>query len=373
MDELDVEKPLIGAEEREMLVKCLVDGSLSQGKYVFRFEKEFAELCGVKYGCAVMNGTAALHLALLALNLKPGDEVLVPSMTFIASANPIVFCGATPVFVDSLKDTWCIDPKDAARKITPKTKGIIAVHLYGNACDMQAIQEIASSNGLWIIEDCAESHGTLYNGKPVGSFSDISFFSFYRNKHITTGEGGMCLTNSAQALERMRLLRSQGKPKTEDLSDDDFVNKQFVSEEVGYNYRMTDLQAAVGLAQMSRLQQFLEIRIRYAKIYFDALGGSNNVVLPWHDGKNVCHTYWGVPVLVNDVKTKVRVITEFRRSGIRLRPFFFPCHMQKIFGDVVDDCPVAEDLNDRGVVLPNAQSLEEKDIQRISETFRQLL
>ncbi len=364
----DIDKPFIGEKEKAYILDCLVAGSIAQGKYVSEFEERFAKRCGSRYACTAMNGTAALHLALLAMGIGRGDEVLVPSLTFIASVSPVSHCGATPVFVDCDPETWCIDVNNMRNKITSKTKAVIPVHLYGNACDMDAISDIAKKRDFNIIEDCAEAHGTLYKGRQVGIFSDISFFSFYRNKHMTTGEGGICLTDDKGLLEKMKLLRSHGKDKTEDLSDEDFAQKQFISRELGFNYRMTDLQASFGLAQLEQLDSFISKRIHYANIYTKSLSGLG-LVLPKHDPDIIRHTYWGYPVLLRSPEEKVQVMIALRKRGLRLRSFFNPCHTQPFYkgGDI---CPVSEEVSSRGIVLPNIQSLREEDVFEVIKWFK---
>lgn len=369
---MDIDKPLIAEDEKNILKQCIDDASIVQGKYVAQFEQDFAKYCGMKYGCAAINGTAALHLALAALGIKTGDEVLVPSLTFIASISPVSYCGAKPVFVDCDARTWCIDVKDLKKKITPNTKAVIPVHLYGNSCDMDAICQIAKEYDFKIVEDCAEAHGTLYKGKQVGTFSDIAFFSFYKNKHITTGEGGMCLTNSDFLNERLRLLRSHGKDKVENLTDEEYAQKQFISMELGYNYRMTDMQAAIGIAQLKKIDQFILKRIYYAQIYLKLLS-KLEIVFPDYDKNIIKHTYWGVPILVKNADIKTNIMLEFRKQGIRLRPFFNPCHMQPFYRQFSDKCQVAEDVSLRGIVLPNIQSLEEEHIYKIVNLLKKTL
>lgn len=368
----DIDGPSIDKKEMKALEDCIKEKSIAQGKFVHKFENEFAKRCGMQYSCATMNGTSALHLALLALGIKQGDEVLVPSLTFIASISPVSYCGATPVFVDCDPATWCMDAGDLRKKITPKSKAVIPVHLYGNACEMDDITAVANEHGLKIIEDCAEAYGTLYKKKQVGIFSDIAFFSFYKNKNITTGEGGMCLTNDQYLIERARLFRSHGKEKTENLSDEDFAQKQFMSSEIGYNYRMTDMQAAIGLVQLKKAEMFINKRIRYAQLYYKLLGGTG-ITFPYFDKDTVRHTYWGFPVLLDSAETKVKIMIEFRKRGVRLRSFFNPCHLQPFYKKYNSICRVAEDVSLRGIVLPNIQSMGQGDIRMIAKWFKELL
>ncbi|NQU99168.1 MAG: DegT/DnrJ/EryC1/StrS aminotransferase family protein, partial [Parcubacteria group bacterium] len=241
---IQVSKPSLGREELNNVMEAIKSSWISsKGKFITEFEENFAEYCGVKYGIATANGTVALHLALKALKISKGDEVIVPDLTFIATANVVTYCNAKPIFIDSNPDYWCIDPEKIEEKITTKTKAIIPVHLYGHPCDMDAITKIAKKYGLYVIEDAAEAHGAGYKGKKVGSFGDISCFSFYGNKIITTGEGGMCLTNNQKLAERMKILRDHG------MSPD----KRYWYDVIGFNYRMTNIQAAIGVAQLKKI------------------------------------------------------------------------------------------------------------------------
>lgn len=369
---LDIDKPDIGIKEQKMVLACLKEGTLTQGRYVLKLEKEFAEYFGMDYACAVMNGTVALHLALVALGIKEGDEVLVPSLTFIASISPVTLCRATPVFVDCDPQTWCMDPQDLRKKITRRTKAIIPVHLYGNACDMDKIVSIARRNNLKIIEDCAESHGTLYRKKKMGTFSDISFFSLFKNKHMTTGEGGMCLTNDPCLNARMRMLRSHGKEKAEALSDEDYAQRQFISSELGFNYRMTDLQAAIGLVQLKKIEKAISRRINNAQLYRRMLDGLD-IVFPFHDDKIIRHSYWMFPVLLKNPQQKVKVMLGFRDNRIRMRPFFSPCHQQPFYLKYRSCCPVSEDVSQRGIVFPTIHTLKKEQIEVFVKLFRKIL
>ena len=234
-------------------------GSLALVRISIDSKMKFSSYCGVAHGVATSNGTVAIHLALEALDIGSGDEVIVPDLTFAASINAILHAGATPVVVDVKQESWCIDPKEVAKAITPKTKAIVPVHVYGQACDMDAIMDLANEHNLYVIEDAAEAHGALYKGKKVGSFGDIACFSFYGNKIITTGEGGMCVTNSEDLNNRMRVLRDHGMNKT----------KRYWHDEVGFNYRMTNLQAAIGCGQLERIDEIIsqrrEVELNYKK------------------------------------------------------------------------------------------------------------
>lgn len=241
---------LTGNEYKYLIDAFLSTWISSAGKYITQFEESFSDYCGVKFGVAVSNGTTALHLALAALEIGEGDEVIVPDITFAATINAVIYTGATPVIVDIEEDSWCIDPDEIEKAITSKTKAIIPVHIYGQPCDMGRICDIAIKNNLYIVEDCAEAHGAAWNGQKVGSFGTISCFSFFGNKVITTGEGGMCITNDEQLNEKMRILRDHGMSKS----------RRYYHEILGFNYRMTNLQAAIGVAQVERIEDILEWR-----------------------------------------------------------------------------------------------------------------
>ena len=290
-----VAEPEIGEEELKNVVEAVKSGWVSsRGKFIEEFENSFAKYIGVKYGVATSNGTAALHLALAALNIGEGDEVIVPDLTFAATINSVIYVGAKPVIVDINPHYWCIDPDKLEKAITPSTKAIIPVHLYGHPCDMEAITEIASKHNLYVIEDAAEAPGAEYKGRKVGSFGYISCFSFYGNKIITTGEGGMCLTNDRELAEKIRILRDHGMNPV----------KRYWHDVVGFNYRMTNLQAALGLAQLSKIERFIEKKRKIAEIYAEELSPIEGVVLhpemPW--AKCV---YWLYSILMDDGKTKV--------------------------------------------------------------------
>ncbi|NQV08592.1 DegT/DnrJ/EryC1/StrS family aminotransferase, partial [Candidatus Woesearchaeota archaeon] len=255
---IPVAEPVLEGNELKYVTECVKTGWISSaGKFVKKFEEKFSKYCDCKYGVAVSNGTTALHLALVALGIKKGDEVIVPNFTFVATANAVVYVGGVPVFVDADKETWNIDVDKIEEKITSKTKAIIPVNIYGHPCDMNKIMDIAKKHNLYVIEDCAESHGAEYNGEKTGSFGDISCFSFYGNKIITTGEGGMCVTNNKELAEKMSMLKDHGmKPE-----------RRYWHETIGFNYRMTNIQAAIGLAQLENINKFIETKRENTIIY----------------------------------------------------------------------------------------------------------
>jgi len=343
-------RPLLGREEMEKLEEAIKTGWISsKGRFVGEFENGFAKYCGASFGVATSSGTAALHLALKALGIKPGDEVIIPSLTFIATANTVAYCGARPVFVDSHPDYWCIDPGRIEEKITEKTKVIVPVHLYGHPCEMDQIMEIAERHSLHVIEDCAEAHGAKYKGKRVGDFGTINCFSFFGNKTITSGEGGMCLTNDQELTERMRILRDHGRAGTSEYRHD-FL---------GFNYRMTNLQAAVGLAQLEKIDRIIAGKNSLVEQYNTLLEGAATLpprMVGWAEP-----TCWIYSVLINNHE---RVMEALKREGIETRPFFLPIHKQPIYKTGMS-LPVSESLHQRGISLPTFVGLEKGEIESI--------
>ncbi|NOR57104.1 MAG: aminotransferase class I/II-fold pyridoxal phosphate-dependent enzyme [Sulfurimonas sp.] len=322
----------------------------SSGEYINRFETSFSRYSDCTYGIAVSNGTAALHLALVALNIGEGDEVIIPDLTFAATINTVLHARATPVIVDVEEDSWCIDPDEIEKAITSNTKAIIPVHLYGQACDMNAIMKIAKKYNLKVIEDCAEAHGAMYNGQKVGSFGDVGCFSFYGNKVITTGEGGMCTTNSLELDEKMRILRDHGMSKT----------KRYWHDIVGYNYRLTNLQAAIGLAQLERIEDIHQNRRKYENIYKDILDSDNFIFQK--DLLNRKRITWLVSILIDEDINKDKFMDVLKENGIDARPFFYPLSDMDIYKSYAKvDTPVTKMLSKRGFNLPTYESLKSLD------------
>jgi perosamine synthetase len=267
----------------------------------------------------VCNGTAALHVALMALGIGPGDEVIVPTLTYIASVNAIAYTGATPVFVDSLRSTWQVDPEDVRRRITARTRAIMAVHLYGQACDMDAIVAIAEEHRLFVVEDCAEAFGSLYGGRHVGTFGDIAAFSFFGNKTITTGEGGMVVSNDKTLIERARHLKGQGLA----------AHREYWHDVVGYNYRMTNIEAAIGLAQLERADQLIERKRDLAARYAAALA---HLPIDIHSqASGTIHSYWMFSILVERDDQRDPLRKHLAAAGIETRPLFYPVHTMPIY------------------------------------------
>jgi len=364
---IPVAEPCLGEEELKNVIEAVKSGWISsKGKFIEEFERGFAKYCGVKYGIATANGTVALHLALKALGIGRGDEVIVPTLTFIATANAVTYCNAKPVFVDSHPEYWCINPEKIEDKITKNTRAIIVVHLYGHPCDMDWIMDIAEDKGLYVIEDCAEAHGAEYKCRKVGSFGDIACFSFYGNKIITTGEGGMCITNNEELAEKMRILRDHGMSK----------HKRYWHEVIGFNYRMTNLQAAIGVAQLKKLDEFVKKKREIAKWYAEELKElEEKGLIKLHPEMNWAKCiYWMYSILIED-KAKVSrddLMKMLEKNGIETRPFFVPIHMLPIY-DSGKKLSVAEELAKKGINLPSGVKLKKEDISTVCSRIEKIL
>ena len=345
--------------------KYLVDAFLStwissSGTYIRQFERDFAAFCQCDYGVAVSNGTVAIHLALETLGVGKGDEVIIPDLTFAATINTVFHAGATPVIVDVKEDTWCIDPAEIEKAITPNTKAIIPVHVYGQVCDMDAIMDIAKRHDLYVIEDCAEAHGAEFKGKKVGSFGHISTFSFFGNKVITTGEGGMCVTNSKAYNDRMCVLRDHGMSK----------EKRYWHDEVGYNYRMTNLQAAIGVGQLERIDEILAFRRNIEEAYMEICKEIDFIQFQGHF-ENRNRITWLVSALVTNGK-RDELIAELKASSIDARPFFYPLGDMDPYKDYVFSNTNSKKLSAMGINFPTGQLLTDKLKERIKVVFEEL-
>ncbi len=358
MKKIYVSQPIIGDEEKRNVSDALNKGQISgfSGEYIAKFEDGFAEFCGARFGVSVTSGTTALHLALATLNVGPGDEVLVQSFTNMATFFAVLYQGARPIPIDSEKDTWNIDPALIEKQITSKTRAIIVVHIFGHPVDMDPILDIAKRHNLYIIEDCAEAHGAEYKGKKVGSIGDIGCFSFYANKIITTGEGGMLTTNNKEFSERMRMLKSLAFGS---------INK-FMHQDVGYNYRMTNYQAALGVAQLDRINFILEKKRELAKFYLSAFKDDDRLILPVEKdyAKNV---YWMFHMVLSGSAAgkRKRFFDELTNSGIEVREAFIPFNGQEIFIAKgltnKNDCPIANFVGENGFYIPSGPILSDED------------
>ncbi|OYU95049.1 MAG: perosamine synthetase [Bacteroidetes bacterium B1(2017)] len=358
---IPVYQPALNGNEKKYVNECLDTTWISsKGKFINEFESSFANFIGIKYAASVSNGTVALHLAMIALGIGPGDEVIVPSLTYISSVNAIVYVGATPVFIDSLPDTWQMDPADLKRKITARTKAVMAVHLYGHPCEIELIDEICKANGLFLIEDCAEALGSKYGDRHVGTYGDISTFSFYGNKTITTGEGGMVVTNDETLFDRSIHFKGQGLAK----------HRQYWHDVIGYNYRMTNICAAIGLAQLEQIDGFLKRKREIAKFY------EQNIVNPkveFHKEKaGLTHSYWMCSVLTPDSNLREELREKLAKEGVETRPLFYPVHTMPMYSQKYQKIPVAENLGWRGINLPSYPGLSNEELSLICGIINQL-
>lgn len=345
---------LDGNEYKYLMDAFLSTWISSTGKYVTQFEENFSKYCGVTYGVATSNGTTALHLALAALGIGKGDEVIVPDLTFAATINAVLYTGATPVIVDIEEDSWCISPDEIIKAITPNTKAIIPVHLYGQPCDMEQICKIAKEHQLYIVEDCAEAHGAEWKNKKVGSFGIISCFSFFGNKVITTGEGGMCVTDDKNLYEKMRILRDHGMSK----------ERKYYHEVIGFNYRMTNLQAAIGVAQIERINQVLAWRTELEKQYRECISDSDKIMIQRNDLANRKKIAWLVSILVDEDK-RDSVLKELKNQGIDVRAFFVPLSEMDIYKDYARECSRSKQISKMGLNLPTTYEMDKKKIKNI--------
>ena len=355
---------VLDGNEKKYVLDCLETGWISgSGKYVDDFEREFASFCGVEHAVSVASGTAGLHVALLALGIGPGDEVIVPDLTYVASANAVTYCGAKPVFADVDLSNWTLDPRDAARKISPATKAIMPVHIYGHPADIDPILELASAHNLSVVEDAAEAHGAEYKGRRVGGLGDVGVFSFFGNKIITTGEGGMITTNDKVLADKIRLLKGQGMDAA----------RRYWFPIVGYNYRMTNIQAAIGLAQLERIEWFIERKREIAALYDEAMR-SLPVTTPleavW--AKSV---YWLYSVCLPEEFDRDQIMARLLERGIETRPFFHPMHHLPPYHQPGGDAtlPVTANLAARGINLPSSPLMTHEDITYITNELRACL
>ncbi len=357
---IPVAEPVLAGNEKKYVNQCLESGWISgSGTYVEAFEKNFADFCGVRHAVSIVNGTAALHVALLALGIRPGDEVIVPDLTFIASANAVAYCGAQPVFADVDAQTWTLDPRDTAAKISARTKAIMPVHLYGHPADMTPLQELAKDHNLRVIEDAAEAHGAEYKGQRVGGIGCIAAFSFFGNKVVTTGEGGMITTNDDELAKKARLLKGQGMNP----------ERRYHFPIVGYNYRMTNIQAAIGVAQMERIDWFIERRREVAAWYDVAL--KNLPVTTMVEASWAKSVYWLYSICVSEEIDRDLLIEQLLEKGIETRPFFYPTHLQPPYlrDAETQTFPVTTKLAAQGLSLPSSARITEEEVAYIADAL----
>ena len=354
-----VSSPDLNGNEFNYLLDAFYSGWISStGKYLGVFEEKFSTYSNCQYGVAVSNGTTALHLALVALGIGEGDEVIVPDLTFAATINAVLHANATPVIVDIEEESWCICPNEIEGAITNKTKAIIPVHIYGQVCDMESILSISRKHNLVIIEDCAEAHGATHKGKKVGSLGDIGCFSFYGNKVLTTGEGGMCTTNSAFLNDRLRLLRDHGMSK----------KKRYHHEVVGFNYRMTNLQAAIGVAQLEKVSDMLSNRMQYEVFYKEIFTGRSFIFR--NDLPNRKKITWLSCMLLSESEIIQRdlFIHDLKKIGVDARPFFHLLSEMRIYEKYASKKnTIAKKISSTGVCFPTYGNIDH--LNKIKETL----
>lgn len=366
MKRISIANPVFNGNEKKYLMECIDTGWVSaNGRFVAEFEKEFAQFCGTKYALTCSNGTVTLHLILTALGIGPGDEVIMPTLTYIATANAVRYCGATPVFVDSEEDTFNMDPEKLEEKITENTRAIMPVHLYGLPANMGRIQEIADKYSIPVIEDAAEAHGAEYDGKKVGSMGLAASFSFFGNKVITCGEGGMITTNDEALYQRMKLLKGQAVSP----------EKRYWHVDVGYNYRMTNMQAAVGLGQLENISWHIEQRERVAGLYEKYLSGTKKYLKMQSVPDDCTSVYWMNNVILQDGVDQDRdeVMRRMEECNIEMRPVFYPMHIMPPYLDQDASYPVAEKLGARGISLPSHAGLGEEEIAYVCDCLKKIV
>jgi len=366
MKRISIANPVFNGNEKKYLMECIDTGWVSaNGRFVKEFEEKFAEFCGTKYALSCCNGTVTLHLILVAMGIGQGDEVIMPTLTYIATANAVKYCGATPVFVDSEEGTFNMDPAKIEEKITERTKAIMPVHLYGLASNMEAIMEVANRHNIPVIEDAAEAHGAEQNGKRVGSFGLAASFSFFGNKIITSGEGGMITTNDDALYNRMKLLKAQA------VSPD----KRYWHVDVGYNYRMTNMQAAIGLGQLEQIAWHMEQRKRIADLYKKFLSGTEKYMKLQKEPEGFKSVYWMSNVVLQEKVTKERdkVMEEMEQCNIEMRPIFYPMHIMPPYFDDSISFPVAEKVASRGISLPSHAMLTEEDVKYVCDCLKKIV
>jgi perosamine synthetase len=364
---IPVNEPLLDGNEKRYLDACIDSGWISsEGPFVREFERKFAERVGRKYGVAVANGSAALDVAVAAVGIKSGDEVIMPTFTIISPAASVVRAGGIPVLVDSDPKTWNMDATQIEAKITERTRAIVIVHIYGLPADMDPVIEVAKKYRLKIIEDAAEMHGQTYRGKPCGSFGEVSIFSFYPNKHITTGEGGMVVTNDEVFADRCSSLRNLCfQPQ-----------KRFVHEELGWNFRITNMQAALGLAQLERLDEFVVRKRRMGQRYTELLSDMPGLQLPVKRTEYAENIYWVYGLVLKDDLPfeSEEAMRRLSAREIGSRPFFWCMHEQPVFRKAGlfkgERYPVAENLSRRGFYIPSGLALTEEQMETVSRTMK---
>jgi perosamine synthetase len=362
---ISVASPVFLGNEKKYVNDCIETTWISSvGKYINEFEKKFAEFCGVKHALSCSNGTVALHLALMALGIKPGDEVIVPTLTYIATANAVAYCGAKPVLVDSERYTWNMDVNAVEAAISERTRAIIAVPLYGNPVDMDTVMKIARKHNVFVIEDAAEAHGATYNGKVSGSIGDIGSFSFFGNKIITTGEGGMLTTDNDEFAAKIRLLKGQGMDPA----------RRYWFNMIGYNYRMTNIEAAIGLAQLENISEHIQNRLDICAAYKKELSEIGDYIEFQTVQQGATHVQWMFSILLKDTVRKTRddLIRFMDQNNIETRPVFYPMHVMPPYFEA-KSYHNAEYISQRGINLPTHGLLTKDEIGFVCEKIKEFV
>ena len=358
---IPVYEPYLIGNEKKYVNQCLDSNWISsKGEFINKFETKFASYIKVEHATTVSNGTVALHLALMSLSIKKDDEVILPTLSYVASANSIKYVGAKPIFVDSEKDSWNIDPKKIEARITSKTKAIMAVHLYGAICNMEELKKICVRNNLYLIEDVAEGFGTKYNNKYAGTFGDVSTFSFYGNKTITTGEGGMVVSNNKKIIEKVKYLKNQAVSNT----------KEYWHDDVGYNYRMTNICAAIGLAQLENADLIIKKKIQISSWYKQFLKDSN--INFQKESTNSLHSFWMISIIVDNKKLRDEIRLKLKNNNIETRPLFPPMHSLPMYLDG-NSYQIAESLSERGINLPSYPGLNINQVSTICKIINKTI
>lgn len=357
---IPVYRPSLNGNEFKYVSDCLNSTRISsKGPYIDKFENDFSDFLKMKYSTTVSNGTVALHLAFLCLGIKEGDEVIVPTLTYIASVNAISYVGAKPIFVDADPLTWNIDVEAIESRISKKTKAIIIVHLYGACCDMDRINYLCKKHDIFLIEDVAEAFGSKYKNKFAGTFGDIATFSFFGNKTITTGEGGMVVTNNKFLYEKAKFLKSQAVS----------VKKEYWHDEIGFNYRMTNLTAAIGVAQLERANEIIHKKRQLLEIYKNELYG-----LPikfQNEDEKSFNTYWMISIIVENENIRDLIREELRLNSVETRPFFPPANIMPVF--YTDEIfPIALNLSKIGINLPSYPDLSKGEVEFICAIIKKI-
>ena len=361
---IPVYEPFLDEEEAKAVYDVVKTGWISsKGKEIEMFEKNLASYVGKKYGVSTSNGTTALHLALVALGIRSGDEVIVPDFTFVSPVNAVIYQGARPVLVDADKSTWGMNPDLIEDKITNRTRAIVVAHIYGNPAMIKEISEIAEKHGIPLIEDCAESLGAVYDKRKIGTWGTISCFSFYGNKVITTGEGGMCITDDDELHEKMKILRDHGmRPE-----------KRYWHQVIGYNYRMTNMQASLGIVQLKKLDNIISIKRKIAQEYQSLLEDKLTVQV---DPPNGWSVFWLFSVLAHNQTERNRIMSYLKQTQIETRPFFFPVHTMPPYRQFFKngrEFPVSNNISRIGINLPSFPRLSSTDIKNIGGRIAEAL